>query len=289
MGFRNIWVFDSNNERTQYLCKTYKLHAGTFEQCAAADVVIVGIPPGKKFELLYSLIAPGKTIICEKPFVHHAGEAQQLINKATLAGCTLLVAHIRRLFGGIQLARQHLMNKNYGTLLKAEIFEGNRFSYKTQSNYISTNPFGGVLLDTGSHALDAFLFVSNMTSVNEFQLRIMQSDHDKNEPSHEVKYRFKLNDTEVFIHLSRYDALSNKMNLYFEKAVIEVPLLLKPSIRVTPVLGQRQVLTSGKCLNYMSEAFRLQLYYMLFKKDKQLFDARSFLNLSGILQQLYNA
>jgi hypothetical protein len=39
----------------------------------------------------------------------------------------------------------------------------------------------------------------------------------------------------------------------------------------------------------MSEAFRLQLYHMLIKKDASLFEANSFISLSGILQQLLAA
>ncbi len=289
MGFRDFWVYDSNSNRTKFLSKKYSIHAGTFEQCAAADVIILGIPPGKKFDLLYSLIAPGKTIICEKPFVHHLNQAKQLVNKANLAKCTLLVAHIRRLFSGIDIAHAHLKNKNYGKLVKVQIMEGNRYKYKTQSNYISNNPMGGVLLDTGSHALDAFLYVTNLHMLNNLNVQIQEAKREKAEPSHENHFQFTLNDIEINLHLSRYETLANKMNLYFEHALVEVPLLLKPSIRITPNEKDSFVVHADTSVNYMSEAFRLQLYQMLIKKDASLFDANSFVALSGILQQLLAA
>jgi hypothetical protein len=79
------------------------------------------------------------------------------------------------------------------------------------------------------------------------------------------------------------------MNLYFEHALVEVPLLLKPSIRITPNEKDSFVVHADTSVNYMSEAFRLQLYQMLIKKDASLFDANSFVALSGILQQLLAA
>lgn len=289
MGFRDFWVYDNNSKRTNFLSKKYNLRAGSFEQCAAADVIILGVPPGKKFDLLYSLIAPGKAIICEKPFVHHLNQAKQLVEKANLANCALLVAHIRRLFSGIELAHTHLKNNSYGKLIKAQIVEGSRYQYKTQSNYISNNRLGGVLLDTGSHALDAFLYVNNLHLLNNMNIQILESKRDKAEPSHENHFQFTLNDIEVNLQLSRYETLANKMNLYFERALVEVPLLLKPSIRITPNKKESFVLHADTSVNYMSEAFRLQLYQMLIKRDTILFDANSFITLSGILQQLLAA
>jgi len=289
MGFSDFCVYDSNSNRTEFLSKAYNINTGTFEQCATADVIILGIPPGNKFDLLYSLIAPGKTIICEKPFVHHLNQAKQLVNKAKLANCDLLVAHIRRLFSGIDIAHAHLRNNSYGKLIKAHIMEGNRYQYKTQSNYISNNPLGGVLLDTGSHALDAFLYVTNMHMLNNLNVEVRNAKRDKTEPSHENQFQFILNDIEVNLHLSRYETLANKMNLYFEHALVEVPLLLKPSIRITPNENESFVVHAGTSANYMSEAFRLQLYHMLIKKDASLFEANSFISLSGILQQLLAA
>ena len=289
LGFSSILIYDIDAAHAKKVAQENNVistHLVTIQEKAA--IIIVATPPHTHFDLLQQVIATGKVIICEKPFVYSKADALYLVKLAQEREAKLYVAHIRRFFPGISLAQRYIANNVLGKLVKATLHEGGRFSYKTHSGYVFENKYGGVLLDTGSHVLDSFLHVTGLTQT-PIQCIVKNVLKDKEEPAHHVAYQFYINETEVSLKLSRLEPLANKMTLYYEHATIEVPLGIKPTISIHNKEGNFVLSTADSCISYMSEAFKQELDYLLLQKDASLLLADDFINLSALLETLYAA
>lgn len=288
LGFTSILLYDIDTTRAQQLAQQHQVQQVDWATLQQANTIIVATPPHTHFYLLQQLITTGKHIICEKPFVYLREHAEALVKQAQQNKAKLYVAHIRRFFPGITLAKQYIGNNPTGKLLKATLCEGGRFSYKTHSGYVFQNPYGGVLLDTGSHVLDSFLYVTGLTKT-PINCTVQQALKDKAEPAHEVAYTFHINEIPVSLKLSRLEPLANKITLYYEFGIIEVPLGIKPNISITNPNGHFVVSAAHSCISYMSEAFKQELDCILVKQEADFLEANDFINLSMILETLYKA
>lgn len=291
LGYTDILIYDEHEARAKEVALQFGcLHADFATIQSRADTIIVATPPHTHFELVDDLLAYNKTIICEKPFVLSQAHAMQLNAKAQQIDAKLLVAHIRRIFPGIQLAQQYIQQHRsaLGKLQRAQLHEGARFNYHSQSGYVHNHSLGGVLADTGSHVLDSFLYVAGMEQ-QSLICTVQSVERDQSEPAHEIKCVFEVNGIPVLLRLSRYEALSNKMSLHYERATIDIPLGIKPNIRI--VTNQTSTIHSAadSCLTYFSQAFREELRIMLQQPDEHRFDANRFINLSALLETLYRS
>lgn len=289
LGFTSILLFDIDSTRALQVAQEHRVQPADLTTIAAqADIIIVATPPHTHFDLLQQLIAKGKTLICEKPFVYLREHAEALVKQAEQHEAKLYVAHIRRFFPGIALAKEYIANNPTGRLLKATLCEGGRFSYKTHSGYVFQNAYGGVMLDTGSHVLDSFLYITGYTQA-PLSFNVKQAIKDKEEPAHHVAYNFEMNNIPVSLKLSRLEPLANKITLYYEFGIIEVPLSIKPNISITTPNGHFVVSAAHSCISYMSEAFKQELDCILVKQQAAFLEARDFINLSTLLETLYKA
>jgi predicted dehydrogenase len=290
LGFNRLSLFDIDTKQALRLAEKHRIKtielSGLIE---SSSTLIIATPPHTHFELLKQcIIAGNKTVICEKPFLFAQKEAEEMMALSQKYHSIVLVAHLRRCFTAIELAKNTIPTLTLGKLQKASIWEGGRFSYKPKSDYTTHNSYGGVLLDTGSHALDCFLYATGLTrQISTCTIHTVKKD--KPEPAHEVFYAFDIDGIAVNLTLSRYQALSNKISLYYENGIVEIPLGLKPNIAVTQK-GKRNIYSAQeKCYNYMSEVFKAELDQMLIQKKYTLFEAADFIQLTGLLESLYKA
>lgn len=287
LGFNDITLYDKDEARAKTLASIHRVkHAGLESLLSTCNTIILTTPPEHHFALLKTIIPHAKRVICEKPFVFREQHAKELSETAAHHKCELLIAHIKRIFPAIQLAKQFVKENNTGKLLRAELFDGSRSGYKSRSGYTTGNPYGGVLLDSGSHAIDSLLYITGL-DLQMSSCTVLNIQKDKEEPSHEFSANLMIDDVQVFMKLSRYAALSNKMNLHFEHFMLEIPLDLKPQIRVTDSSKSYVTSPGTGIFNYISEAFGKELSILLSQKDKAEFEAPRFVNLSAILEKLY--
>ena len=137
LGFSSILIYDIDAAHAKKVAQENNVistHLVTIQEKAA--IIIVATPPHTHFDLLQQVIATGKVIICEKPFVYSKADALYLVKLAQEREAKLYVAHIRRFFPGISLAQRYIANNVLGKLVKATLYEGGRFSYKTHSGYV---------------------------------------------------------------------------------------------------------------------------------------------------------
>lgn len=256
---------------------------------AASDIIVIASPPDSHFELLCSSISREKKILCEKPFLLSLSEALHVKDTATTLDARVYVGHVRRFFPAIGMARNFMEMGVAGQVLKAELFEGSRFGYASTSGYIEKSPLGGVVTDTGSHTLDTLFHVLGWDKEN-IEIDIATVERNKPEPSHVFRasfsVRFSGGNTEVFLSLSRRSQLANKINIYCENGILEIPVTLNNAVKYSTKKGSF-VLREANPVDSVLGACDRQFSHIMYE-DGQLVTSERFMNLTNLLEQLLN-
>jgi predicted dehydrogenase len=281
--FNKILVADTTNERLKE-CEARFECTGVLvdelqEQCSH---IVIATPPSTHAELIKSCIGRAKHILCEKPVLLDTASFNILLADSVAQACHIYGAHIRRLFPAVAAARSYVQQTHTGKLLKAEIFEGGRYTYQSRSAYHMHSTTGGVWADTGAHALDAVFYICGLSD-NGTNPVFTYIKRDKSEPAHAIQTRFTWQEAEYSVVLSRYQQLSNKINLYFEYCTIEVPLYLHPYFTVWK--EQRKEIHSCEFLPaYLPQAFRMELNEVFMKHNRSLFGLEQFKLITRVLE-----
>lgn len=256
-----------------------------------SDVIIICTPPESHYDLTKSVLQPTKTVVCEKPFMTSYNNAVELVDKATQDNCTLLVAHFRRLFPSVVLARKMVNTLDLGTLQKISINEGGRFTWGAKSDYFFSSKYGGVTLDTGSHTIDMALYIAGLDN-SDFSIDLKDVQKDKTEPSHKVSANFTLNNAdqhvEVDLLLSRYEVMANQVVLTFTNGQLIIPSFAATYVLLKTNKGNVVTYAPEKQSSIM-EAFFLQYKNIAGEIDEDIFNARRFLGLTKILETINNS
>lgn len=285
-----IYVYDIDPRQTEKVALALNATVSGLENLIhKSDIIIIAAPPHTHYNLLKQCLIKNKTVICEKPFLFHIAEAQEIVKEAKANGTDLYVAHMRRVLPALNLARQMHESHVLGEIKEMQLFEGMRFAYQTQSGYEKQNEYGGVLLDTGSHTIDAALYITGMDE-KELNVQNAAAQKDKREPAHEIKANFTLSfadgEIPVKLFLSRKQSLSNKINIIYEHGVLEVPLGLENTVRVSKENKKAFVAHAPYHIANYHQLLAME-YNMIFDETRNhIFRAERFIGLTGILEKL---
>jgi len=285
------YVADLNSESAMELAARFGAKPSSLEQIQnETDAVIVATPPGTHYEIVKACLRPGRIVICEKPFVGFEAQALELIGSAEAQGAKLYVGHFRRTFPALKVVRGLAGSGTLGSLRRIVIAEGGRFGWSTQSGYVNADPMGGVLFDTGSHAIDMALFAACLDD-KKFAVKATDVFRDRPEPAHEIRAAFSLSgefDTvEVELRLSRYESLANMIRFDFENGQIHMPVGLRSAIRLTGRTGTQLIRLQDQYENHL-ECFVAQWRAIFEEEDADTFGAKRFVGLTSILEALSN-
>ena len=253
------------------------------------DFTIVATPPSTHFEIIKLGLSKGaRNIVCEKPFLGNVVQARELIANASAVGAKLFVAHFRRCYPSVNLAREISLSGILGNLKEVLVSEGGRFSWVTKSGYVTKDPYGGVLFDTGSHTIDMAIFASGLDLIN-YDVKVHEVTRDKPEPSHEIKSKLSLKsgsaDVEFTLHFSRYGDLANRIKLVFANGMMELSVAFQNKIRLV-ANNRPMVLCSEENFHHGSDCFIYQYYQMFNSIGSDKFDASRFVTLTSVLEQV---
>lgn len=291
LGFKNICVWDEQIERAKQFAQRFKVQFTTLDELLEqSSIVIITVPVYAHTQLILQAIEKkAEHIICEKPLLTSLLDYDLVYQRSRERNIRISVAHIRKIFPGIELAHQHLNQYSYGKLMAIKAWEGSRMNYQSKSNYIHQHALGGVLFDTGSHVIDSILFVLNWHLSKDIEINNLKINTDKIEPSHHVQLTCEINQIPFQLILSRREVLSNKITLTFENAAIDIPLSIKPNLIVTHKDGLEVISTADESISYMSEAFSKELYEILNLSDAKKWDISTCKNTTFILHKIANA
>jgi len=284
------YLYDKDVQRAQYLASIINAEVTDIDTLRAnSDVIIICTPPSSHHQLVKDSMIEGKIIVCEKPFVPYYEDAIELIQLAKEKKCKLYVAHFRRLFPSLVLAKKIASTIEWGPLKKINIVEGGRFIWQAKSDYFLKNKEGGVIADTGSHTIDSALYIAGLDTMikGKDDVTIEQVIKDKSEPSHRVDAKFKIKDIEVNLKLSRHEVLANQIALIFENGEIIVPAFLASYVLIKTNKG-RLIVNSSEKYTRLEEVFYHQYKNILAGKNDDIFNADRFAGLTLIIDKLNN-
>ncbi|RZJ82481.1 MAG: Gfo/Idh/MocA family oxidoreductase [Flavobacterium sp.] len=284
------YVYDTNSELAEDVALMFGASSVTKEiLLSESDIVIIATPPSTHHSLVKEALAKGKKVICEKPFVGTFDESVDLIDTAKKHNSKLYVAHFRRCYPSVQLARSIIKSGILGDVTSIKAYEGGHFSWQTKSGYVFKDPFGGVLFDTGSHTVDMALHIANLDGSN-FETKISKVGRDRTEPAHEIDAEMKLikedkSEIDFTLKLSRRSVLANKIRVNCTNGYIDVPVLMSNYIR----LGGKNsstVIYSNIKYNTLTDCFAMQFKGMFDDTENSIFEASLFCGLTKILENI---
>jgi predicted dehydrogenase len=258
-----------------------------------AEAVVLTTPPDTHAALLKQCLRPGNIVLCEKPFTTSHRDAVEIVNDAASTGTRLYVGHFRRTFPQLELARSLIKLGVIGNVTEAFVSEGGRFTWKAVSDYTVTSRYGGVLWDTGPHALDMALFAAGLDSWTDCDVAVLAVDRDKTEPSHDFRARFSLaggdpvRQIRCRMHVSRTEALPNFIKLSGDRGTLAFSVGMDRYVRLTTADGS-MVLAADREHTDLLECFDLQIRRVFMKQDDEDFSASRFLMLTKVLETLFH-
>lgn len=87
------------------------------------DVVVVGTPPDSHLDLCLAALTAGAHVICEKPFVANAGEADRVLAAAAAAGKQVAVNHEYREKPIFRAVKEHVGAPGVGRLVFLQVVQ----------------------------------------------------------------------------------------------------------------------------------------------------------------------
>ena len=260
-----------------------------------ADYAVLTTPPEAHYEYL---IRVESDMLVEKPPVCTIEEFNNINNLKMMMGKSIIVGFIRRLFPSVRLAKLILEKGLIGKLKAIVVYEGKRWSWPSYSEYPVRSKWGGVIYDTGSHALDMALYISGVNSLGEnisFKIKTIKKE-PKYEPAHELFAQIildidNLNELFLSINLSRRQNLANIIRFIGTKGSILIPTdfsnyaILKINKEIKKVYCNEELVPRS-----LEDAFKLEWMTLLKREEyRDYFDILEFSNfklLTIILQTI---
>ena len=142
-----------------------------------ATLTLVASPPVLHPEHALAAIERGSHVLCEKPMALTPADGAAMHAAARTAGCVLAVGMTRRVYPCVVDARALIAAGALGDDLRFVHREGLRYDWpaSTASAFRRATAGGGVLVDTGSHALDLLSLLLGPLSVVAYA---DDGDHD---------------------------------------------------------------------------------------------------------------
>jgi len=292
-ALRTRFVCDLNTESARRVAAMLDAEVVDFaEALERAQVIIVATPPASHFGLVGQAIEAGRTVLCEKPFVATAQQANDLVRCAADRHVDLFVGHFRRCYPAVRAARDLVATRALGEVLAIDVVEGGRFAWPSRSRYVEEDRAGGVLFDTGSHAIDMALFMAGLDTA-PLVVDVQHVRRDRQEPAHEIAAEFTINcdgrAVRAKAHLSRFRVLGNRIRLLCERATLDVSTAPRDRFRIWGLPSTALVYAGTRSPDFQS-TFLEQLRRIFGPMEGgEDFKADRFLGLTAILEGIATA
>lgn len=123
------------------------------------EAVSIATPTFTHCNIVVDALAAGKHVLCEKPPVLTAAEAEKCAEAAEKAGLVLMYAFVRRFSDQVQYLKKFEQAGGFGKIYCAEASRLERCSQLNGWFVDKTKSGGGVLMDAAIHEIDAALYL----------------------------------------------------------------------------------------------------------------------------------
>lgn len=121
---------------------------------AALDGVVIATPNSCHVEQVLMCLDRGIPVFCQKPLATNAADTLRIVAAARTADCLLGVDYVYRHVKGMDVLRQRLRTRSFGTIESIDLKFHNAYGPDKPWCFDRTLAGGGCLLDLGVHLLD---------------------------------------------------------------------------------------------------------------------------------------
>ncbi|MBN2569168.1 MAG: Gfo/Idh/MocA family oxidoreductase [Deltaproteobacteria bacterium] len=227
---RNVrldWLVDTRLADVQKLSIRYGIKNVTddYRQVRDVDAVIVATPHHLHAPIVEFFLQSGCHVLCEKPLDIRSEGATRLVDLARDAKRVLAVGVFRRFYPSSMLGRNAVRTEWLGEIEQVDVEEGGSYLWDLQSLFMvqREKAGGGVLLDTGAHAIDRILWWFEGGEFDE----IRYQDNSSTGVESDCELNFMMNwrgrRIPVRVELSRTRTLRNTTRIIMARGTLEIP------------------------------------------------------------------
>jgi predicted dehydrogenase len=220
-------LVDLNESRSRELAQRFDIPdvSDSYESIFnRVDGVIVATPPGSHTAISRACYEHGIHVLCEKPLTKDPAEVESLM-AIQQEDLHLAVGMVRRMNPSSQLMKEFVQGGQIGKVTGFKAEEGSEFNWPLQTPHLfSTDGYGGILMDTGTHLLDLLSWCFDADTIHIAQC------HDDNWGGVESNALIDVvmrggshEDVSGTIDLSFTRTLPNLITIHGEKGRLEVP------------------------------------------------------------------
>jgi len=194
--------------------------AGSVAEAAdRCDAALVALPNALHARVCVELLERGRHVLVEKPMATTVAECDRIIGAARASGAVLSVGMVRRFIPAYVFIRDIIAAGTFGPLRQIAVREGVVYDWPATTGFFLSRrqAGGGVLVDFGSHVLDALAWWTGGLTVASYE--------DDAFGGVEAECRIELgapHGVGITVELSRLRRLPCTAKLEFALATIEV-------------------------------------------------------------------
>ena len=227
---RNIkldWLVDTRLEEVQQLAARYGIRNVTddYRQARDVDAAIVATPHHLHAPIVEFFLQSGCHVLCEKPLDIRPEGAGRLVDLAQNSKRVLAVGVFRRYYPSSLLGRNAVQTEWLGGIEKIDAEEGGPYLWDLQSLFMAQREKagGGVLLDTGAHAIDRILWWFEGGEFDEVRYRDNSEAGVESDCELDFIMRWRGQRIPVRVELSRTRTLRNTVRIVMARGTLEIP------------------------------------------------------------------
>jgi len=224
-------LVDKSLERAQQMATDYPGAVAIDDYSdvpGAADAAVLALPHHLHCRASVELLRRGVHVLIEKPMAMTVAECDEMIAAADEGGAVLAVGMIRRFYSGTGLVRAAVQSGMLGTVRRFDYREGAVYSWPVASDFMfRSETGGGVLADTGVHALDTLSWWFGPHAEVAYRDDAMGGV----EADCEIDLRFE-NGVVGTVELSRTRDLRNTCIIEGDAGTLEIGVDFDPQIRL---------------------------------------------------------
>ena len=241
------WILDADESRASKAARANGIpHAGSatndLTSLPTADVILLAVPWGAR-QSYYEQIRHLPTrpaVYVEKPFARSSAQHREIVSG--FADWQVAIGHSRRVGGPIQFARHLTTSGLLGPPRQCEISFGGLGRILTRGGYYGDLSLagGGILMEMGTHYLDAALEVLNAQTLGLESQRII--DHAGFDVHVEGTLRVQSasgHDLPMLCRFSYLESLVSHCSIAFEHGTLSFEIDAPNSFSLTGPNGQR--------------------------------------------------
>jgi len=208
-----------------------------------AEAALVALPHHLHAPVTIDLLKRGVHTLVEKPMALSRRECETMAAQAQASGSVLAVGLVRRFYASFQFVKRALDEGVIGDVTEFDFREGQIYNWPLRSGFRfdKKSAGGGVLVDTGSHVLDALLWW-----LGDWESVIYYDDAEGGlDANCELHLRLR-NGATGTVELSRTRRLRNTFILRGRRGTIDVSAGAKSAVRLR--VGDHQVFLEGTAI-----------------------------------------